>query len=123
MDFPSVALHIGYMDDLGQRIRAARERRMMTQQELADLVEVDKKTVGNWERGRTHPRNRLGKVVEVLGLEMTSLEQAEEDIRRLRGISPEERDDLIARLRARRGGGHGAGGANGEPGDRRGVGS
>lgn len=112
------------MDDLGQRIRAARERRMMTQQELADLVGVDKRTVGNWERGRVRPRNRMGKLTEVLDLEMSSLEQAEEDIRRLRGISVAEQDDLIARLRARRGGGHhGAGGAQEAPGNHREVGS
>lgn len=45
---------------LGEQIRDARERRHMTQQQLADLVGVDRKTVDNWEHRRTSPRNRMG---------------------------------------------------------------
>lgn len=42
------------------QIRDARERRHMTQQQLADVLGVDRKTVDNWENGRTSPRNRMG---------------------------------------------------------------
>ena len=45
---------------LGEQIRAARERRHLTQQQLADLIGVDRKTVDNWENRRTSPRNRMG---------------------------------------------------------------
>lgn len=49
---------------LGAQIRAARERRHMTQQQLADLIGVDRKTVDNWENRRTSPRNRMGALIE-----------------------------------------------------------
>src|SRR5262249_45421856 len=45
---------------LGTQIKRARERRHITQQQLADIVGVDRKTVDNWENDRTYPRNRLG---------------------------------------------------------------
>lgn len=44
----------------GDQLRGARERRRMTQQQLADVIGVDRKTVDNWENGRTSPRNRMG---------------------------------------------------------------
>lgn len=47
----------------GRAIKAARERRHLTQQQLADIVGVDRKTVDNWEHGRTSPRNRMGALV------------------------------------------------------------
>lgn len=52
---------------LGTRIKRARERRRWTQQELADRLGVDRKTVDNWENGRTTPRSSLGALEEVLG--------------------------------------------------------
>ena len=45
---------------LGRAIKDARERRHLTQQDLADILAVDRKTVDNWEHGRTSPRNRMG---------------------------------------------------------------
>lgn len=45
---------------LGEQIRDARERRHLTQQQLADLLGVDRKTVDNWENRRSTPRNRMG---------------------------------------------------------------
>jgi transcriptional regulator with XRE-family HTH domain len=52
----------------GDRIRAARERAGLTQQQLAALVDVSARTVGNWERGETVPMNRFAKVRQVLGI-------------------------------------------------------
>ena len=42
----------------GGEIRSARERAHLTQQQLGALVGVTFRTVGNWERGETIPRNR-----------------------------------------------------------------
>jgi len=42
----------------GDEIRSARERAHLTQQQLGALVGVTFRTVGNWERGETIPRNR-----------------------------------------------------------------
>lgn len=47
----------------GRAIKDARERRHLTQQQLADILGVDRKTVDNWEHGRTSPRNRMGALV------------------------------------------------------------
>jgi DNA-binding XRE family transcriptional regulator len=52
----------------GDLLKAARERAGLTQEELADLVGAHRASVGNWEKG-TPPRNRLGKIREVLGLD------------------------------------------------------
>lgn len=52
---------------LGERIRSARERLGMTQAELGEAVGAARETVGNWELGTTSPRNKLGKLREVLG--------------------------------------------------------
>jgi len=49
----------------GDRIRAARERRGLTQEELAAMLGVGYKTVGNWERNVTDPKNRLGMLLDL----------------------------------------------------------
>lgn len=41
---------------LGERITKARRDMRMSQQQLADLVGVDRKTIGNWESNRVHVR-------------------------------------------------------------------
>lgn len=56
--------------DLGTKIRRARERHRWTQAQLASQVGVSQKTVDNWENGRTEPRNRLGALEHVLGVEL-----------------------------------------------------
>lgn len=67
--FPGFPGTISRMDgqDLGRRIRRARERARLTQRQLADAVGVDRKTVGNWESGASHPRSSLGRLETVLG--------------------------------------------------------
>jgi transcriptional regulator with XRE-family HTH domain len=39
----------------------------MTQQQLAKLLSVGVRTIGNWESGATVPKNRLGMLREVFG--------------------------------------------------------
>ena len=52
---------------LATRIKRARERRRWTQQQLADRLAVDRKTIDNWENGRTTPRSSMGALEAVLG--------------------------------------------------------
>lgn len=44
------------MFSLGERITKARRDMRISQQQLADLVGVDRKTIGNWESNRVHMR-------------------------------------------------------------------
>ncbi|WP_347031766.1 helix-turn-helix domain-containing protein [Brevibacterium paucivorans] len=52
--------------DNGERIREARQRAGLTQEELGAQVGVSMRTIGNWERGTTVPLNRLARLREVL---------------------------------------------------------
>lgn len=58
----------------GNVIREARERAGMTQQQLADQVGVSLRTVGNWERGKSSPRNREGRLRQLLGQHLSHVE-------------------------------------------------
>lgn len=95
--------------ELGTRIKRARERRHWRQIDLAKALGVDVKTVGNWERGHTIPRNRIGAIEETLGLDISGAEPeaevytdpVERAIWEL-DLSREARLDFIAQLRARR---------------------
>jgi transcriptional regulator with XRE-family HTH domain len=55
----------------GDLIRRAREARGWTQEELATAVGVGPRTIGNWERGATIPRNRAGKLHAIFGDEIS----------------------------------------------------
>jgi transcriptional regulator with XRE-family HTH domain len=61
----------------GDEIRTARERRGWTQAQLATAVGVGQRTIGNWERGETVPKNRAGMLADVLGLNDTTNPLAE----------------------------------------------
>lgn len=52
----------------GEALKAERNRRGWSQQELADKVGVTQQNVGNWERGANMPKQAaLDKLIEVLG--------------------------------------------------------
>lgn len=57
------------MNITGEEIKEARERLHLTQQELATQVGVSMRTVGNWERGESVPRSRMGAIREVLRMD------------------------------------------------------
>lgn len=95
--------------DLGTRIKRARERMRWSQQRLADELGVGVRSVGSWERGETVPRNAIGALEEVLGVDLTGDAQPEAytdpDEARIWGwteFTPGERRAMIAALRAER---------------------
>ena len=53
----------------GDQIRAARERKGWTQQQLADALDVSRGTVRNWEAG-TQPRNATSRIEQVLDIQL-----------------------------------------------------
>jgi transcriptional regulator with XRE-family HTH domain len=75
-------------------IKAGRERKMMTQQELADEVGVSLRTVSSWERGESVPRNRTAVIAEVLGLEGAREFGREALLRRLGQLAKRRREEL-----------------------------
>lgn len=79
----------------GDQIRTARERRRMTQQELADELGVSLRTVSNWERGESIPRNRAGAIEEFLGIAESLPEFGEMALRRRLGeLAKQRREEL-----------------------------
>jgi len=57
-------------ESLGTRIRRARERKRLSQQELAEAVGASLRAVGDWENDRRKPRNRTGALEEILGVSL-----------------------------------------------------
>jgi transcriptional regulator with XRE-family HTH domain len=85
----------GMSDITGEQIRAARERLRMTQQELAEELGVSLRTVSNWERGESVPRNRAGAIVDVLGIQEEVPEFGEKALlRRLGQLAKQQREIL-----------------------------
>lgn len=75
-------------------IKAGRERKMMTQRELADEVGVSLRTINSWERGETVPRNRTAVIAEVLGLDGAREFGEEALLRRLGQLAKRRREEL-----------------------------
>lgn len=91
------------MEISGQQIKEARERKRMTQAELADELGVSMRTVGSWERGESVPRNRYGAIVDLLdisGEEPTGREYGRQAMaRRLGQLAKQRREELGYGLR------------------------
>jgi transcriptional regulator with XRE-family HTH domain len=58
----------------GDEIRRMREARGMTQEDLAIALGVGPRTIGNWERQKTLPKNRAGMLRAFFGLDRDAAE-------------------------------------------------
>lgn len=71
------------MNDLAMRIREARQRRGLTQDQLAGAVGVSRSAVAQWETGRSGQlTSNLAKVGAALGIDIAAL---------IDGVHPSER--------------------------------
>ena len=62
------------LESFGQRIKTLRTEKGLSQQQLADLIYVTRKTVGNWETGNRIPDiTMLSRLAECLGVETYEL--------------------------------------------------
>lgn len=61
-------------NELGRRIKRLREQKRWSQQHLADLLGVSTKSISNWERGKFPPRNSVGALEGLFGVDL-SVEQ------------------------------------------------
>lgn len=87
------------MSDMGitaEEIRAGRERRRLTQAELAAEIGVSLRTVGSWENGESVPRNRTAALIEALGLEPKQEYQwSQQEVRaRIGQLAKQRREEL-----------------------------
>ena len=90
--------------EIGTKIKRARELRRWTQKQLADALKVDRKTVDNWENGRTLPRSSIGALEDVLGMRLDDDPEPQpaipksllRDIMNTDDLTPEERQAVIA---------------------------
>jgi DNA-binding XRE family transcriptional regulator len=57
---------------LGMKIRRARERQQWTQAQLAAAVGVSRDAIVKWEGDQRAPKNRIGALEEVLGIDLTT---------------------------------------------------
>ena len=56
---------------IGQKIKILRKSRGMTQQQLADMLDVQRATISNYEIGRRSPHlKELENIAEVLGVNL-----------------------------------------------------
>jgi len=84
------------MDITSEQIKSARERRQMTQAELAEEVGVSLRTVGSWERGESVPRNRMGAVAEALGIVVEGeRDYGQQAIKRRLGVLAKQRREQM----------------------------
>jgi DNA-binding XRE family transcriptional regulator len=81
---------------LGDRIRSAREAAGKSREELAELVGVSVKTIGNWETDRVTPKSKLGALERVLGVQLRGADARQ-------GVYLDEASDaqLVANLAGR----------------------
>jgi len=63
---------------IGTRIKRARERLRMSQEELAEAVGVHRVTISQWEADGAYPRSSIGALEDVLGISLDDGDSAPE---------------------------------------------
>lgn len=68
--------------EIGEKIRRARQAKNLTQQELGDMVGVQKSAIAKYENGRVVniKKDTLQKLAKVLGLRISDLIEVEDTI-------------------------------------------
>ena len=76
-------------EKIGKKIKALRKTKHLTQDELADKLDMKRATISNWEIGRRTPHlEDLQKIAEFLGADLSYF-----------GVGSSEIHDLIARAK------------------------
>ncbi|MGG3928572.1 helix-turn-helix domain-containing protein [Metabacillus fastidiosus] len=85
------------MASIGEKIKEARTKKKMTQQELSDLLNVSRSAISNWESGRNYPD--LDTIVRLSDILEISLNQLlREDKIMVKEISEEQRKNAKRKI-------------------------
>lgn len=69
---------------LGKKIKAIRKTRGLSQQQLADLMDVTRSTISNWECGRRSPHlNELESLANKLNVTLEYFKASGDDVKEL----------------------------------------
>lgn len=91
---------------IGTRIRRARERKRMSQADLAEALQVSRSAINAWENDRAYPQSSIGALEDVLDVDLTGEDpQIPAHLqKKIDALSPEEREYVMDLLTRRRGG-------------------
>lgn len=91
---------------IGKTIKRARERKRMTQAEAAAALRVSRSALNAWERDRSYPRNSIGAIEELYGIDLDDAPEPEpepaiprslhREIMATDGLTDDERQAVIA---------------------------
>jgi len=85
------------MTPIGKKIKEARTKKQMTQQELSDLLNISRSAISNWEGGRNYPD--LDMIVQLSDILQISLNKLlREDEIMVKEISNEQRKNKKRRM-------------------------
>lgn len=88
---------------IGTKIRRARERLRLRQQDVAAKLGVSRTTVDAWENDRAYPRSSIGALEELLDVDLTEEEIPPHLQKRIDALPDAERDYVMDLLTRRRG--------------------
>ena len=79
---------------IGERIKESRKQKSLTQQELAEKLNVTRSAISNWEVGRNYPDlDLIIQISELFGITLDQL--LKEDTAMVQKISTEQRKGVI----------------------------
>ena len=91
--------------DIGKNIKTMRQSRQITQNELANKLNVTNKAISSWERGRTEPNmGMIEEMCKVFVCTKTELidgiipeppQDNDELMAKIQKLSPEQRKDVL----------------------------
>jgi transcriptional regulator with XRE-family HTH domain len=94
-------LNVFEPQEIGDRIKRARERAGLTQEELGDLIGVSTRQVQNYEAGESKQYSRLKQIAAVVGTTPEALLHGDDAA--TTGASPGQLEEVLAAVEATRG--------------------
>ena len=91
--------------EIARKIRESRERKRMTQKELAEKIRITTKTLQNYENGSTKPNKAiLDEILKILEIRETNEKEQEQEnelLKYFRKLNEIEKEFYIADMKTR----------------------